>query len=51
VSPDGRISPEAAERTYRNLAAFEGTIKNAKIDVAKTYDNSFVERAPGLRAK
>ena len=51
VSPDGRISPEAADRTYRNLAAFEDTIKNAKIDVAKTYDNSFVERAPGLRAK
>ena len=51
VSPDGRISPEAADRTHRNLAAFEDTIKNAKIDVAKTYDNSFVERAPGLRAK
>jgi NitT/TauT family transport system substrate-binding protein len=51
VSTDGRISAEAADRTYRNLAAFEDTIKNAKIDVAKTYDNSFVERAPGLRAK
>jgi len=51
VSTDGRISAEAADRTYRNLAAFEDTIKNAKIDVAKTYDNSFVERAPGRRAK
>jgi NitT/TauT family transport system substrate-binding protein len=51
VSPDGRISPEAASLTYRNLTAFEETIKNAKIDVTKTYDNSFVERAPGLRAK
>jgi NitT/TauT family transport system substrate-binding protein len=51
VSPDGRISPEAADRTYRNLAAFEATIKNAKIDLAKTYDTSFMERAPGLRAK
>jgi NitT/TauT family transport system substrate-binding protein len=50
VSPDGRISPEAAILTYKNLAAFEDTIKNAKIDLAKTYDNSFVERAPGLRA-
>jgi NitT/TauT family transport system substrate-binding protein len=50
VSPDGRITPEAAERTYKNLAAFETTIKTAKIDLAKTYDNSFVERAPGLRA-
>jgi len=45
VSPDGRISPDAAERTYRNLAAFEDTLKNAKIDLAATYDNSFVERA------
>jgi NitT/TauT family transport system substrate-binding protein len=45
VSPDGRISPDAAQRTYRNLAAFEDTLKNAKIDLAATYDNSFVERA------
>jgi NitT/TauT family transport system substrate-binding protein len=50
VSPDGRISPEAASRTYQNLAAFDGNLKKAKIDLAKTYDNSFVERAPGLRA-
>ena len=49
VSPDGRISPEAAEITYRNLSSFEDTMKNVKIDVAKTYDNSFVEKAPGLR--
>ena len=46
VSPDGRISPEAASLTFKNLAAFEDTFKNAKIDLAKTYDNSFVERAP-----
>ncbi len=45
VSPDGRISPEAANLTWRNLAAFEETLKNAKIDVARTYDNSFVEHA------
>jgi NitT/TauT family transport system substrate-binding protein len=51
VSPDGRISAEAAERTYRNLAAFEDTLKNVKIDITKTYDSSFVERAPKLRAK
>ena len=51
VSPDGRISAEAAARTFRNLAAVEETMKNAKIDVAKTYDNSFVERAPALRAQ
>jgi NitT/TauT family transport system substrate-binding protein len=51
VSPDGRISPEAANRTYRNLAAFDDTLKNAKIDLAATYDNSFEERAAGSRAK
>jgi NitT/TauT family transport system substrate-binding protein len=51
VAPDGRISPEAAQITYKNLAAFEETIKNAKIDLAKTYDNTFIERAPKLRAQ
>ena len=51
VSPDGRIAPEAATRTYRNLAAFEDALKDVKIDVATTFDNTFVERAPALRAK
>ena len=51
VSPDGRISPEAAERTYNNLKGFDDRLKNAKIDLAKTYDNTFIERAPKLRAK
>ncbi len=50
VSPNGRISPEAASLTYKNLAAFEPTFKNVQIDVAKTYDNSFIERAPSFRA-
>jgi hypothetical protein len=45
------ISPEAAEITYRNLKKFEDTLKNANVDVSKTYDNSFIKRAPGLRAK
>ncbi len=51
VSPDGRISPDAAEITYRNLAMFDDTLKRANIDLAKTFDNSFVERAATLRAK
>jgi NitT/TauT family transport system substrate-binding protein len=51
VSPDGRISREAAEITYRNLAMFDDTLKRAKIDLARTYDNAFVERALALRAK
>ncbi len=45
VSPDGRIGAEAATLTYRNLVAFDDTLKRAKIDVANTYDNAFVERA------
>jgi NitT/TauT family transport system substrate-binding protein len=51
VSPDGLITSEAAQITYRNLATFEDSLKNTKIDLATTYDNSFVERAPSLRAK
>ena len=51
VSPDGRISIEAADITYRNLAMFDDALKRAKIDLAKTYDNAFVERALAPRAK
>jgi len=51
VSPDGRISAEAAERVLRNLMAFEEPFKGAKIDLAQTYDNSFIEKAAVLRAK
>jgi NitT/TauT family transport system substrate-binding protein len=51
VSPDGHISNEAAQRTYRNLAMFDDTLRNARIDIAKTFDNSFVERAARPRAK
>ena len=51
VSPDGRISPEAAGRVLRNLMAFEETLKAAKVDVARTFDNSFIEKAASLRAK
>jgi NitT/TauT family transport system substrate-binding protein len=50
VSTDGRITPEAAQITYRNLATFEETLKNVKIDLASTYDNSFVDRALRQRA-
>jgi NitT/TauT family transport system substrate-binding protein len=50
VSPDGRITPEAAQITYRNLVSYEDTMKNAKIDLAATYDNTFVDRALSLRA-
>jgi NitT/TauT family transport system substrate-binding protein len=51
VSPDGRITPEAAQITYRNLVAFEDSLKGAKIDLASTYDNAFIDRAASLKAK
>lgn len=51
VSPDGRIDREAANRVLRDLIAFEETLKDAKIDVTKTFDNSFIENAPALRSK
>ena len=51
VSPDGRITSEAAQITLRNLTTFEDSLKNAKIDLASTYDNSFVERARSLTTK
>jgi NitT/TauT family transport system substrate-binding protein len=51
VSPDGRISQEAATRVFSYLSKFEATFKDAKIDLAQTYDNSFVERAAKAQAK
>ena len=50
VSPDGRIPLEGAGRVLRNLVAFEETLKDAKVDVARTFDNSFIEKAASLRA-
>jgi NitT/TauT family transport system substrate-binding protein len=51
VSTDGRIAPEGASRVLRNLVAFEEALKDAKVDVARTFDNTFMEKAASLRAK
>src|SRR5262249_55888315 len=51
VSPDGRITSEAAQITLRNLTTFEESLNNAKINLASTYDNAFVERARTSTAK
>lgn len=40
-STDGRITLDAAKRTYEGLAV-SGILKTKKIDVAKTFDASFV---------
>jgi NitT/TauT family transport system substrate-binding protein len=45
LSPDGLTSPEGAKTVYDVLAAFLPNVKAAKIDLASTYDNRFVEKA------
>jgi sulfonate transport system substrate-binding protein len=44
-SVDGRFSREAAETAYAVLKAFDPEVANAKIDVAATYTDAFVEKA------
>ena len=45
------VMPEDGPRTaLRALASFEPEVHPDKIDLAKTYDNTFIERAPKLRA-
>ena len=45
-SRDGRFSREAAETAYAVLKAFDPDVGSAKIDVAATYTNAFVETVP-----
>ena len=44
-SPDGLFSMEGAKNVYNVLNSFEPTVQAAKIDLAKTFDNSFVQKA------
>ena len=44
-SSDGRFSQEGAESVYKVLKLFEPSVMNAKIDLAKTFDNRFVDKA------
>ena len=44
-SPDGRFSRDGAETAYAVLKAFDPEVANAKIDVAATYTDVFVEKA------
>lgn len=44
-SPDGILSDEAARNVANAISRFDPSIDIAKVDLAKTYDNSFVERA------
>ena len=45
-SRDGRFSREAADTAYAVLKAFDPDVGSAKIDVAATYTNAFVEKVP-----
>lgn len=45
ISRDGIVTPALAGNTYRIISGFNEDVKNAKIDMAKTYDASFAEKA------
>lgn len=45
ISQDGTIADQGAQTVRDVLAAFDPTIASAKIDLAATYDNSFVKKA------
>lgn len=46
LSPDGQLSMEAAKNVYAVLQKFEPSVQKAgNIDLAKTFDNSFVKKA------
>jgi NitT/TauT family transport system substrate-binding protein len=42
---DGRIEPAWAETTYRAVLTNDPALKNAKIDLKDTYNNSFADKA------
>jgi NitT/TauT family transport system substrate-binding protein len=44
-SPDGRFSLEGAQNVYKVLKLFEPSVMSSTVDVAKTFDNRFVEAA------
>lgn len=50
-SPDGRFSMQGAQNVYKVLDAFVPEVQKAKIDLAKTFDNTFVDRALKKYAK
>jgi NitT/TauT family transport system substrate-binding protein len=44
-SPDGMNSMPAAENVYKVLKAFDPLVQKANIDLAKTFNNTFVQQA------
>lgn len=47
LSPDGLVSKEAANTVYQSMLQFDAAVKDAKFDLGRTYDNTFVEKALG----
>ena len=45
LSRDGIVTPALSGNTYRIISSFNESVKNAKIDMAKTFDASFAENA------
>lgn len=45
ISPDGRFSMQGAQNVYKVLNTFVPEVQKAKIDLALTFDNTFVDRA------
>ncbi len=45
ISTNAVLEPSAAQTVRNVLAAFDPAIANSNIDLSKTYDNSFAERA------
>jgi hypothetical protein len=39
------VTPALSDNTYRIISSFNENVKNAKIDMAKTYDASFAVNA------
>ncbi len=45
LSKDAIVTPELAGNTYRLIASFNEDVRNAHVDMSKTYDSSFAETA------
>ena len=45
--PDGRVNKTGAENAYKVLKAFDPAVGDAKIDLAATYTDRFVDKALG----
>jgi NitT/TauT family transport system substrate-binding protein len=45
LSKDGVVTPTLSGNTYRIISSFNESVKNANIDMTKTYDASFAENA------